>query len=154
MKLYRIHTTQNLSVSLDEAWEFFSNPANLQSITPDSLRFKILTDLPEKMYEGLIVQYKVTAVAGIPMNWVTEIKHVQEGALFVDEQRFGPYKFWHHQHHFREIDGGIEINDIVHYSLPFGLLGRLAHILLVRRQLKEIFEYRKQILADKFGELN
>ncbi|MBD3274266.1 MAG: cell division inhibitor [Candidatus Marinimicrobia bacterium] len=153
MKMYRLQTTQNLTVSIDEAWEFFSNPANLQSITPDSLRFKILTDLPQKMYEGLIVQYKVTAFAGIPMNWVTEIKHVQEGALFVDEQRFGPYKFWHHQHHFREIEGGVEMKDIVHYSLPFGVLGRLVHGLLIKQQLNGIFEFRKQMLADKFGEL-
>lgn len=131
----------------------FSNPANLLSITPDTLRFRILSDLPEKMYEGLIVHYKVTAVAGITMNWVVEIKHIQDGSLFVDEQRFGPYKFWHYPHHFREIDGGVEMDDIVHYSLSFGILGRFAHAILVRAQLKEIFEFRRQMLADKFDEL-
>ncbi len=153
MKVYRLHTIQKLAVSIDEAWEFFSNPVNLQAITPESLRFQILTDLPSTMYEGMIIRYKVTAVAGIPMNWVTEIKHVDEGKMFVDERRVGPYKFWHHQHHFRPVDNGIAMDDIVHYILPFGPLGRIAHALMIRNQLDEIFQFRKQILADKFGEI-
>ena len=153
MKLYQIHTTQNLALSIEEAWIFFSNPANLQTITPDFLKFRILTALPAAMYEGLIIHYKVSAIANIPMNWITEITHVRERQFFVDEQRSGPYKFWHHQHHFTPIENGVQMEDIVHYALPFGLLGRIVHSLLVKHQLTNIFRFRKQVLQERFGDV-
>ena len=104
--------------------------------------FDIKTDLPEKMYEGLMIEYTVKPLLGIPMNWVTEIKTVKDLKFFVDEQRVGPYKMWHHEHHFKEVEEGIEMTDIVSYDLPFGFLGRLMHPILVRKKLDEIFDYR------------
>ncbi len=151
MKIYSIHQKQRLPISLEEAWAFFSDPRNLQEITPPEMRFQILSDVPDGIYPGLIIQYKVTAIANFSMNWTTEIAHVIPGKMFIDEQRFGPYKFWHHQHHFRSIDGGVEMEDLVHYALPFGLLGRIAHSIDIRRRLNHIFVFRKQVLEQMFG---
>ena len=153
MKIYTIHQTQRLPISLEEAWAFFSDPKKLQEITPEKMRFQILSDVPSEIYPGLIIQYKVTAIANISMNWTTEIALVIPGKMFIDEQRFGPYKFWHHQHHFRAIDGGVEIEDLVHYALPFGILGRMVHAIDIRRRLDHIFAYRKQILEQMFGRI-
>lgn len=154
MKLYTLHRSQKLPISLDRAWEFFSNPQNLALITPPSLNLKTVSDIPDQMYPGMIVTYRVRPFLGIGINWVTEITHVKKPNFFVDEQRFGPYRFWHHQHRFTAIEGGIETEDIVNYALPFGPLGRLAHSLTVRRQLEKIFDYREQVLMDKFGKIS
>lgn len=151
MKLHRLKTLQRLPISLEEAWDFFSDPQNLRAITPPSLDFRITSPLPERMYPGMIVSYTVRPLLGIPVQWVTEITHVNEPHFFVDEQRFGPYRLWHHQHHFRPIEGGIEMEDLVHYVLPFGPLGSLAHEVQVRKQLKDIFDYRYRVLEDRFG---
>lgn len=152
MKVYRISRTQRLPISLDEAWSYFSSPQNLQEITPDDLKFKILTDLSgEKMYSGQIINYIVTPLFNIPMRWTTEIKHVEEGKMFVDEQRFGPYSFWHHKHFFKAVEGGVELEDVVDYGLPLGLLGQFAHWLFVEKQLKTIFEFRYKKLEEMFG---
>ena len=153
MKLYTLQRTQKLPISLEKAWEFFSNPQNLALITPPSLNLKPVSDVPDKMCPGMIVIYRVKPFLGLGINWVTEITHVQRPHFFVDEQRFGPYRFWHHQHRFSEIEGGIEAEDTVNYGLPFGPLGRLAHSLSVRSQLEKIFDYREQVLTDKFGKI-
>lgn len=150
--MYSIKTIQKIPVTLEEAWDFFSNPANLQAITPSNLGFKIISKYHgNRMYPGQIIEYKVSPVAGIPMYWMTEITHVEPGKYFVDEQRFGPYALWHHQHHFREIDGGVEMTDIVHYRIPLGFLGRIANTLMVKKQLDHIFSYRFKKVEELFG---
>ncbi len=150
-KVYSIKTVQHLPISLQEAWDFFSSPANLSTITPDHLGFQIVSKHHgEKMYAGQIIEYTVKPVLGIPLYWMTEISHVEDKKYFVDEQRFGPYSLWHHQHHFKETSAGVEMTDIVHYKLPLGILGRLAHCLFVKKQLKQIFDYRYKIVAEKW----
>ncbi|MFM7813134.1 MAG: SRPBCC family protein, partial [Flavobacteriales bacterium] len=99
--MYSIQQTTTLPISLDEAWHFFSRPENLNEITPDDMSFEIITDVAgKKMHAGMIIEYKISPFAGVNMNWVTEISHCVDHQFFVDEQRFGPYAFWHHQHHF------------------------------------------------------
>ena len=152
MKIYRLHQKQNLPISVDEAWEFLSSPANLKTITPDYMSFDILSGADRPMYPGQIIQYIVTPVAGIKTKWVTEITHVVDRKYFVDEQRFGPYALWHHKHFIKEIKGGVEMEDIIDYKVPFGFLGRWMHPLLVKPKLEEIFAYRQQKLIELFGE--
>jgi len=155
MAAHSIKTVQKIPISLDKAWDFFSNPANLKAITPDNMGFNIVSEHHgEKMYPGQIIEYTVKPVLGIPMYWMTEITHVEDKKFFVDEQRFGPYSMWHHQHHFREIPGGVEITDIVHYKNPLGLIGRLANTLFVKKQLNTIFNFRIQKVNDLFGKWN
>ncbi len=153
MKLYRLRTVQNLPISVDQAWDFLSDPKNLKTITPDYMGFNILSGADRKMYAGQIIQYIVTPIAGIPTKWVTEITHVKDKEFFVDEQRFGPYALWHHKHFIKAIPGGVEMEDIVDYKLPFGVLGQLVHPILVKPKLKEIFDYRYNKLIDLFGSL-
>jgi ligand-binding SRPBCC domain-containing protein len=131
-------------------WDFFSDPKNLSKITPQSMGFIVRTELPNKMYEGLMIEYTVSPMLGIPMNWITEIKTVKNHSFFVDEQRKGPYRIWHHEHHFKEVEGGVEMTDIVSYELPLGFLGRLMHPILVKNKLKEIFDYRRQKVDELF----
>lgn len=149
--MYQIKRTQFVKTDLATCWDFFSSPNNLQVITPDYMGFKVLTTVPEKMYEGLMIAYKVSPVMKIPLNWVTEIKYVHDEQFFVDEQRTGPYKMWHHEHHFKAVDGGVEMTDIVSYELPLGFLGRFAHWLFVRKQLEGIFDYRFKKVDELFG---
>lgn len=150
MKIYILREEQFISMPVPQAWEFFANPANLPLITPPDLGFSITGTIPERMHAGMIVTYTVTPFAGFRVDWVTEITHAEEPRFFVDEQRFGPYRFWHHQHHFTERDGGTLMTDLVHYALPFGLLGRLAAP-LVRRRLERIFSFRRETLARRLG---
>ena len=152
MKIYTLHTKQNLPISLDQAWEFLSNPRNLKTITPDYMSFKTLSGDDKDMFAGQIIQYIVTPVLGIPMKWVTEITHVEDKKYFVDEQRFGPYALWHHKHFLKEIPGGVEMEDIVDYKVPMGILGQIVHPFLVKPKLKEIFDYRRKKLIELFGE--
>src|SRR5579871_2125627 len=119
-------------MTLEEAWSFFSDPNNLSTITPGNLRFEAVYPLPHVIYPGLVLVYRLRPMFNIPTTWVTEITHVREPSLFVDEQRMGPYRLWHHEHHFRAIEGGVEIEDLVHYALPFGPLGLIAENMLVR----------------------
>ena len=151
MKIYTLHAVQKLPISMETAWDFLSNPANLKTITPDYMGFHILKGADRKMYPGQIIQYIVTPIAKIPTKWVTEITHVKELEYFVDEQRFGPYALWHHKHFIKPIEGGVEMEDIVDYKLPLGVLGQLAHPILVKPKLKEIFDYRKNKLEEIFG---
>lgn len=151
MKIHRLHTIQRLPISLDEAWAFFSSPRNLRQITPEWLDFQITNEPPEEMYPGAIVTYTVRPMFKIPVRWTTEITHVEAPYRFVDEQRFGPYSLWHHEHHFRQIEGGVEVEDLIHYALPLGPLGSVAHAVMVRKQLDEIFSYRREVLENLFG---
>ncbi|MGB1020006.1 MAG: SRPBCC family protein [Flavobacteriaceae bacterium] len=151
MKLYRLETIQNLPISIEQAWQFFSDPKNLKRITPNYLGFKIVKGAETAMYAGQIIEYVVTPLFGIPSTWVTEITHVKEPEYFVDEQRFGPYALWHHKHFLKPIKGGVEMIDIVDYKIPFGILGRMAHPILVAPKLKEIFNYREKTLIELFG---
>ncbi len=140
------------NITLEKAWVFFSSPANLKVITPDFMGFDIISKLhSEKMYAGQIIRYKVKPVAGIPMQWTTEITQVNAPYFFIDEQRRGPYKMWHHQHHFEEKDGGVLMTDIIHYWPPFGFLGNIANSILIKKQLKGIFDYRKKKVEELFN---
>jgi ligand-binding SRPBCC domain-containing protein len=138
----KIEREQFLPISLSEAWDFFSSPNNLQKITPTELGFVVHGNVPERMYPGLFIHYTVSPLLGIPMRWVTEITHVREGEYFVDEQRVGPYSIWHHEHFFTAVEGGVLMRDVVHYKVPLGLLGRLAHPIIVRPKLEQIFNFR------------
>ena len=149
--IYTLRVTQWLNLSMSEAWEFFSSPENLAKITPPHMGFMITSGPPEKMFAGQIITYKVSPIPGLKTNWVTEITQVVEHRSFVDEQRFGPYVMWHHEHHFDIQDNGVLMTDRVSYKLPFGILGKIAHWLFVRKQLQKIFEYREISLQQLFG---
>lgn len=150
--LYTLHSKQNLPIPLQEAWDFIANPKNLAVITPTSMGFTTLSGDDRAMFAGQIIHYNVTPMLGIKLQWVTEITHVDHLKFFVDEQRYGPYQFWHHKHFLKEIPGGVEMEDIVHYKVPIGLLGRIAHPFLVKPKLDEIFAYRRKKLIELFGE--
>jgi len=150
--MYILDRVQQLPIDIHTAWEFFSSPKNLKDITPEYMGFDITSsNQDEKMYPGMIIMYTVKPVLNFPVAWVTEITHVQEPYFFVDEQRSGPYKIWHHQHKFKEIPGGVEMQDIVHYDLPFWFLGKFVERVMVRKKLKEIFDYRAKKLEVVFG---
>lgn len=153
MKIYNKSSTQRLPISLDEAWEFLSNPKNLKTITPDYMSFNITSGADRKMYAGQLIQYIVTPVLGIKAKWVSEITQVVDKQYFIDEQRFGPYAFWHHKHFIKEVEGGVEMEDVIDYKVPLGILGQLVHPFLVKPKLEEIFEYRRKKLIELFGEL-
>lgn len=153
MAAHSIKTVQKIPISLERAWDFFSNPANLQAITPDDMGFKVISKHHgDTMYAGQIIEYTVKPVLGIPLYWMTEITQVKDMEYFIDEQRFGPYSLWHHQHHFKAIPGGVEMTDIVHYKNPLGFLGNIANGILVRNKLKQIFNYRFQKVEEMFGQ--
>ena len=135
MKLYQLRTKQELPISLEKAWKFFSDPKNLKDITPNEMNFNIISGADKSIYAGQIIQYKVSPVLGINLKWVTEITHVKENEYFVDEQRFGPYSLWHHKHFFKKINGGILMEDIVDYKIPYGLIGQFAHVIFVKKKL-------------------
>jgi ligand-binding SRPBCC domain-containing protein len=150
MKIYRYYEEQQLPVKISEAWDFFSNPRNLAVITPPEMNFVITNNPAEDIYTGMIITYKVRPLLNFPLNWVTEIIASERQHYFIDEQRFGPYKFWHHRHYFQEIPGGVQMKDEVYYSLPLGILGRLIHFMFIKRRVEEIFNYRRSILKKMF----
>jgi ligand-binding SRPBCC domain-containing protein len=151
-KVYSIKKVQKIPVPLEKAWDFFSNPGNLQLLTPGDMDFRVISrHHGEKMYAGQIIEYEVKPVPGIPLYWMTEITHVEELKYFTDEQRYGPYSMWHHQHHFKSIDGGVEMMDIIHYKIPFGFLGDIANSLFVKKKLKAVFDYRYKKVEELFG---
>lgn len=141
---------QFLPVSLDEAWSFFSTPSNLNLITPDDLDFKILDTLPDHIYQGLLIRYKIKPMLNIPLNWVTEITAVKEKEFFIDEQRKGPYHLWHHEHHFKEVNGGVLMTDKLSYDIGLGFIGILAGKLWVDKQVQRIFAFRRNKLHELF----
>jgi ligand-binding SRPBCC domain-containing protein len=152
MGFYQLHRTQNIPATPDEVWEFISSPANLKKITPGYMGFDIVSErLPQKMYPGMIISYKVSPFLGIKMMWVTEITHLKEKEYFVDEQRIGPYAMWHHEHILESIEGGVRMTDIVTYKPPLLILGSLANSLFIKKKLGEIFDYRVKAIEGIFG---
>jgi ligand-binding SRPBCC domain-containing protein len=153
MSVHVIQRVQKIPVTLEKAWDFFSSPENLKKITPEYMGFNIIAVMKEKKaYSGQIITYKVSPLFHIPLYWMTEITQVKEQEYFVDEQRIGPYSLWHHQHHFKAINGGIEMTDIVHYKIPLGPIGELANRLFIKKRLTEIFDYRAEKTIKLFGE--
>ncbi len=151
MKIKRKEWQQFIPRPVDEIWHFFSRPENLNSLTPGNMSFEILSPIAGRpMYQGMIIQYKISPFLGIKMDWVTEITHIREGEYFVDEQRFGPYAMWHHEHHFEARDGGVMMTDLLHYRIPYGPLGGLADALFVGRQVDNIFTFRKLAIEQAF----
>ncbi|HJY11597.1 MAG TPA: SRPBCC family protein [Flavobacterium sp.] len=153
MKSYHLTFKQKLPIPIRETWDFFSSPMNLAQITPREMSFRVISDPNhlEKMYPGMIITYKISPTAGIVLNWMTEITHIRNEEYFIDEQRFGPYKFWHHQHHFKAIEGGTEMTDILTYGLPMGILGRIANKIFVADKLQQVFNFRKEKVIELFG---
>lgn len=151
-RTYSIKTIQKIPISIETAWDFFSRPDNLKHITPSNLGFNVTSKHHgERMYPGQIIEYTVSPILGIPLYWMTEITHVADRQYFVDEQRFGPYTLWHHQHHFKAIEGGVEMTDIVHYRVPLWFLGDIANTLMVKNELRKIFEHRYAAVEERFG---
>ncbi|MCY3555175.1 MAG: SRPBCC family protein [Gemmatimonadetes bacterium] len=151
MHVYRLKRTQMLPVSLDVAWDFLCRPEHLRDLTPPGVGLTVTSDLPARMYPGLIITYRLGLYSMLYFNWVTEITQAEPLSYFIDEQRSGPYRFWHHEHRLRSVEGGVEMNDLIHYALPFGVLGRMVHAAIVKNQLNAIFDYRREALADRFG---
>lgn len=149
-KPFTLERTQLLPTTLEAAWKFFSSPANLVKITPPGMDFRITSPPQNDIYAGQIITYTVRPFLGVAVNWTTEITHVERPAFFVDEQRFGPYRFWHHQHRFREVDGGVEVYDLVHYLLHHDRLAGLINSLFVAPRLRKIFDYRSTALRTLF----
>lgn len=153
MKNFHLHTEQQLTISLQEAWSFFTSPLNLSKITPPDMGFKVLTNLNEvPVYTGMEIDYTVKPLLGIPVRWKTLISDVKEFKSFTDMQLKGPYSLWEHTHTFAERDGGVFMTDKVTYRLPFGILGRIMHRLIVRKRIEEIFNYRRQALEKIFSQ--
>ena len=150
MGFFQFKRTQTINRPITEIWDFISSPNNLKTITPDYMGFDITSESPEKMYEGLIISYKVSPMLGIKTTWVTEITHIKEHEYFVDEQRVGPYKIWHHQHHLEKTENGTLMTDIVSYQPPFGFLGDIANSIIIKAKLNEIFNYRTKVLEELF----
>lgn len=150
--MYTLNKKQKLPVSLQEAWDFIANPKNLATITPPNMGFKTLSGDERQMFAGQIIHYTITPLFGLKLEWITEITHIADKSFFVDEQRYGPYKFWHHKHFLKEIKGGVEMEDILHYKLPMGILGKMMHPFLVKPKLEQIFEYRQKKLTELFGD--
>ena len=153
MAVFQFYKEQKIPADVEAVWDFISSPRNLKKITPDHMGFDITSEqLPDKIYPGMIISYTVSPLFGLKMNWVTEISHVLEGQYFVDEQRSGPYKIWHHEHRLQAIKEGVLMMDLVTYKPPMGFLGALANRFLISRKLEEIFEYRRKTLIEIFGD--
>jgi ligand-binding SRPBCC domain-containing protein len=153
MPIYQLKRRQIVKRPISDCWHFFSNPRNLAKITPPELNFVIKTDLPSELYPGLMIEYTVSPLFGIPLTWVTEIVQVNAPRYFADEQRIGPYRLWHHEHFFSETsDGGTEVRDLVTYAPPFGPLGAVINRIAIRPQLERIFDYRAACFSSRSGE--
>ena len=153
MSVYQIESRIYLPISREKAWEFISSPSNLLKITPEKVNFRILEPKEDGFYKGQVFAYQLSPIPGYTTRWVSEISQINEGYYFIDIQLEGPYKLWHHQHHIEAVDGGVEIRDIVHYSMPLGILGRIAQNLFVKNQLLETFRYREDKMKSLFGEI-
>jgi len=149
----KLKQEQFLPISLDEAWKFFATPKNLNEVTPDDMVFEIISELPETMYAGLLINYRLKPMFNIPINWWTEITHIKEKEYFVDEQRKGPYRIWHHEHHFKAVNGGVLMTDILHYDIGKWIVGRIAGKLFVDKKVKGVFEYRNKTLETYFKKI-
>jgi ligand-binding SRPBCC domain-containing protein len=152
MSLYTFKRSQRIPASIKRFWSFISSPRNLKEITPEYMGFNIVSnDLPHTMYQGMIIRYEVRPLFGLKMNWVTEITSIKEPEYFVEEQRVGPYRLWHHEHHLSPVKGGVLMTDLIHYQPPFRLLGAMANSLVIRRRLDETFDYRKKKIVELWG---
>jgi len=150
--MYKLHKKQNVPISLQEAWNFLKSPKNLEKMTPAAMGFKIIDGVDRPTYAGQLISYEVTPLLGIKTKWVSKITQVEHLNYFTDEQLYGPYALWHHTHFIKEIKGGVEMEDLIYYKVPFGFLGRLFHPILVKPQLEKIFKYRSEKLIELFGE--
>jgi ligand-binding SRPBCC domain-containing protein len=149
--IYTLEASQELNIPLAEAWDYFSSPSNLSNITPPKMGFNITSKVDRKAYQGQIITYKVSPVPYIKTNWVTEITTVKEQEFFIDEQRFGPYSMWHHEHFFETLpNGNTLMKDKISYKIPFGFLGAIAQTLFIKKQLQSIFKYREEVLDTLF----
>ena len=155
MKTYRLEFTQKIPVDLDTAWDFFSSPLNLSEITPEDMTFDVTSPIQKdtKMYPGMIITYKVSPLLGIKLNWMTEITHVKDHEYFIDEQRFGPFAFWHHNHRFESVNGGVLMHDILHYAIGWGPVGLIANEIIVNKKINGIFNFRYKKVEDLFGKI-
>ena len=151
MKIYTLHKKQKLPISLDEAWAFLCDPKNLSKLTPSEMNMTMVSGADRPMYAGQVIQYSVTPLAGIKTKWISEITQFEDRKYFVYVQLYGPYALWHHKHFIKEIDGGVEMEDIIDYKVPLGFLGQLIHPIVVKPKLEEIFNYRKMKLEELFG---
>ncbi|MGM0504963.1 MAG: SRPBCC family protein [Bacteroidota bacterium] len=152
--MYQLRKKQKIPISIDKAWAFFSNPENLGLITPASMKFKILSRSDAgDMYPGMIITYRLTPLLKMQIKWATEITQVKDKVYFIDNQIRGPYKIWHHEHRFKSISKGVEMEDILYYDLPLGMLGKVAHRIYFRQKVNEIFTFRTQKIKELFGTL-
>ena len=151
MRYYKLQFNQFINLNIDKVFDFFSNPENLEKITPSYLKFKIITKKPYDMREGIVFDYQLY-LRGIPIKWKSLISHYNPPVGFIDEQIKGPYSYWHHTHTFTQKDEGTLITDTVKYSLPFGFIGRIAHYLWVKKDLEKIFNYRQQVIKEIFND--
>ncbi len=154
MRIYTLHKTQKLPISLDEAWQFLCDPTNLSKLTPPEMNMTIISGADRPMYAGQVLQYSVTPLPGFKTKWVSEITQYKEKKYFVDDQLYGPYAFWHHKHFVHEIEGGVLLEDLINYKVPFGILGQMVHPLLVKPKLESIFQFRKNQMEALFGVYN
>ena len=150
MSIHTLKRKQFLPITLEESWEFFSDPNNLKLITPPSLGLEITSEIKSEIYEGMIITYDVKPLPGITTTWVTQITHIKKPYYFIDEQRIGPYRLWHHQHFFKKKNDGIIAEDLIHYAVPFGPLGNLLNSIYIQNNLDKIFTYRKTVLNGMF----
>jgi ligand-binding SRPBCC domain-containing protein len=146
----RFEFKQFVPASLEEVWDFFSSPSNLSKLTPPEIGFIITSEPQSEMYPGMFITYKVSPAAGIKLKWVTEITQVDVKKFFIDEQRLGPYSIWHHEHHFKKVEGGTEMLDKLYYKVPFGFIGALADLIFVKNKVKQIFDFRKDRIIELF----
>jgi ligand-binding SRPBCC domain-containing protein len=151
MNIHVLEQEQVLPITPEEAWSFFSAPRNLDSITPPDCGFRLVAGGDDRLHDGQILTYRIRLAPLIEVSWVTEIRSVDPGRSFIDEQRFGPFKFWHHRHVIEAVNHDTRIHDRVHYAMPFGPLGEIVHALSVRRRLEQIFRHRREVMAERFG---
>ena len=153
MAIHTLSSSQIVRASRERCWDFFSDPRNLSKITPPDMGFVVKSDVPPRIHAGMMIEYRVSPLFGVPMTWLTEITQVREGEYFVDEQRVGPYAIWHHEHRFVDLgDGRTEMSDKVTYRLPLSPFSEIAHPFLVKPQLAKIFSYREKIVTQLFGD--
>lgn len=146
--MYTLHKEIEVEALPDKVWEFISHPQNLDRITPDDMKFRIVTEVPDQMFNGLLVEYRVRIPLMGWQVWVSEIKHIEPGRSFVDEQKIGPYRFWYHEHRLEPAGDKVKVIDHVSYEVPFGFIGRIAHSLFIRPTLERIFRHREKIFKD------
>jgi len=152
MSYTQIIRKQTIKSDIDSIWKFISSPKNLELITPKWMNFKVTSkNIDQNMYPGMIITYNITPFLNLKMVWITEITHIEDHKLFIDEQRIGPYKMWHHEHRFDQIDDGIIMTDTITYVPPFGLLGMVANILFIKKRIKKIFDHRQYIIEKIFN---